>query len=58
MNKRVIYAVVAAVVLALAGCRSNKVIPDDTLAEIFHDAFVVNAYINEERINQIGRAHV
>lgn len=51
MNRRVIYAVVAAVVLALAGCRSNKVIPDDTLAEIFHDAFVVNAYINEERIN-------
>lgn len=51
MNRRVIYAVVAAVVLALVGCRSNKVIPDDTLAEIFHDAFLVNAYIGEERVN-------
>ena len=51
MNRRVIYAVLAAVVLALTGCRSNKVIPDDTLAEIFHDAFLVNAYIGEERVD-------
>lgn len=51
MNRRVIYAVLSAVVLALTGCRSNKVIPDDTLAEIFHDAFLVNAYIGEERVN-------
>jgi hypothetical protein len=39
------------VLLALTGCRSKRVIPDDTLAEIFHDAFVVNAYIGEERIS-------
>jgi hypothetical protein len=33
------------------GCNKKNVIPDDTLAEIFHDAFVANAYIEEERIN-------
>lgn len=37
--------------LGMTGCRKKNIIPDDTLAEIFHDAFVVNAYIGEERIN-------
>jgi hypothetical protein len=35
----------------LTGCNRKTIIPDETLASIFHDAFVVNAYVGEERIN-------
>ena len=49
--KRVLYAVAIIVIMVMTGCRKKSIIPDDTLAEIFHDAFVVNAYIGEERIN-------
>ena len=51
MNRRVIFVIVSLLLLALVGCRSKRVIPDDTLAEIFRDAFVVNAYVSEERVN-------
>ena len=52
MIKRVISAVMTvAIAVSIAGCQKKRVIPDDTLANIFHDAFVVNAYIGEERIN-------
>ena len=51
MIKRALYAIVAVVALTLVGCGQKRIIPDDTLADIFHDAFVVNAYIGEERIN-------
>lgn len=33
----------------LCGCRRKEVIPDDTLVDIFHDAFLTNAYISEKR---------
>ena len=49
--KRVLYAVAIIAIMVMTGCRKKSIIPDDTLAEIFHDAFVVNAYIGEERIN-------
>ena len=39
------------VVLSIAGCAKKSVIPDDTLAKIFHDAFLVNAYIDDTRLN-------
>lgn len=51
MIKKFGYILLAVVVLALAGCAKKRIIPDNTLAEIFHDAFVVNAYIGEERVN-------
>ncbi len=37
--------------LGVTSCAKKNIIPDSTLAEIFHDAFVVNAYIGEEHIN-------
>ena len=45
-------ALIAVVVaVSITGCGKKSVIPDDTLANIFHDAFMVNAYIGEERLN-------
>ena len=38
----------AAFVLLLSACARHKIIPDDTLAQIFHDAFLTNAYIGSE----------
>lgn len=52
MIKRAVSAMIAVImVVGLTGCHKKRVIPDDTLANIFHDAFVVNAYVGEERIN-------
>lgn len=38
------------VMLAATSCRKPRIIPDNTLSEIFYDAFLTNAYISEERI--------
>ena len=35
----------ALVALLFAACARHKIIPDDKLAQIFHDAFLTNAYI-------------
>ena len=43
--------IVVACAIGFGGCKKRVVIPDDTLADIFHDAFVVNAYIGQEHIN-------
>ena len=52
MIKRIMSALIAVVVaVSITGCNKKSVIPDDTLANIFHDAFVVNAYIGEEHLN-------
>ncbi len=51
MIKRVLSILLVAVMLGTVGCGKKNIIPDETLAEIFHDAFVVNAYIGEERID-------
>lgn len=40
----------AALVLLLAACARHKIIPDDKLAQIFHDAFLTNAYIGSEGV--------
>lgn len=39
----------AAFTAVLAACERHKIIPDKTLAAIFHDAFVTNAYIENQR---------
>ena len=39
------------VAFSITGCAKKNVIPDDTLAKIFHDAFVVNAYVDEMRMD-------
>ena len=44
---RVVIAIVALVVVA---CSGPKVIPDRDLVNIFHDAFVANAYMSEANI--------
>lgn len=41
-----------ATLLAVACSGRAKVIPDDDLVNIFHDAFIANAYMNEANINQ------
>ena len=51
MIKKFAYLALAMATLAVVGCSQKRIIPDDTLADIFHDAFVVNAYIGEERVN-------
>ena len=58
MKRRVLHIVLLAVVmLGVVSCNEKKIIPDDVLADIFHDAFVVNAYVDEERIN-IDSLHI
>ena len=51
MIKRSLYILLLVVTLGMTSCKEKVVIPDDTLADIFHDAFLVNAYIGEERID-------
>ncbi|MBO5875126.1 MAG: DUF4296 domain-containing protein [Alistipes sp.] len=41
---------VVVLAVAVAACSRHKIIPDDTLAQIFHDAFLTNAYIEKEGI--------
>lgn len=43
-------AAFAALALLLAACARHKIIPDDKLAQIFHDAFLTNAYIGSENV--------
>ena len=49
--KRALYSLLLVTMFGLTGCNQKTIIPDETLASIFHDAFVVNAYVGEERIN-------
>lgn len=39
-----------AAALASVACSNYRIIPDKTLASIFHDAFLVNAYIENNRV--------
>ncbi|MBQ3260668.1 MAG: DUF4296 domain-containing protein, partial [Alistipes sp.] len=41
---------VVVVAFMVIACARHKIIPDDTLALIFHDAFLTNAYLEEENI--------
>lgn len=50
--KRVIQIVMLLVVLAGGySCKKRVIIPDDTLTDIFRDAFLTNAYIDSEGVN-------
>ena len=51
-NMKRFFRSLTAVVVALAAiaCARHKIIPDETLAQIFHDAFLTNAYIEKEGI--------
>lgn len=44
------YPLYAFAALLLAACARHKIIPDDKLARIFHDAFLTNAYIGLENV--------
>lgn len=48
---RVRRAIILIVALIVAACSGPKVIPDKDLVNIFHDAFVANAYILDANIN-------
>lgn len=37
--------------LLAAACARHKIIPDRELAEIFHDAFLTNAYVGDRHVN-------
>ena len=50
MKRSLRITVSAALVLLLAACARHKIIPDDKLAMIFHDAFLANAYIGNENV--------
>ena len=45
------YIVLAATLFALGSCDRRKTIPDDELAAIFHDAIVLNAYIDNQHVD-------
>ena len=49
--KRVITILLVAAALAVTGCRRYKVIPDRTLGQIFHDAMLTNAYVDNQGVN-------
>jgi hypothetical protein len=36
--------------LALAGCGGPKIVPDDELAQIFHDIYLVNGYVAQRNV--------
>ena len=49
--KRIVRISLCMLLLVTAGaCARHKIIPDDTLAQIFHDAFLTNAYIGSEGV--------
>ena len=46
------YVVTMAIMIAIVACSGKpKVIPDETLKDIFHDAYIANAYLTEANIN-------
>lgn len=51
---RYILAIVVAAgsLLGIGSCSDQRVIPDDVMVSIFHDAYLMNAYINEQNIRE------
>ena len=50
--KRIVRIFLCMFLLVLAGaCARHKIIPDRKLAQIFHDAFLANAYIGSEQVD-------
>lgn len=50
MKRLLPLTLLTALLLASGACSRHKIIPDDRLAEIFHDAFLANAYISTEGV--------
>ena len=50
-NILIAIAAVAGIMLSATSCRKPRIIPDRTLAEIFYEAFLTNAYIAEKHVN-------
>lgn len=44
--------VAAGSLLGIGSCSDQRVIPDDVMVSIFHDAYLMNAYINEQNIRE------
>lgn len=44
--------VAAGSLLGIGSCSNQRVIPDDVMVSIFHDAYLMNAYINEQNIRE------
>lgn len=51
MRRIVTFLLILVAVGNLLGCKRHIIIPDDTLADIFHDAFITNAYIDNQSVN-------
>ncbi len=57
--KRIFLAVFSALVtLFSVGCSHNNIIPDSVLAQIFHDAFLTNAYLDEHRYIRVDSLRI
>lgn len=50
MNRIFRLTVLLSLLLSAAACSRHKIIPDDELAQIFHDAFLTNAYIGTRNV--------
>lgn len=50
MIRRFIYVCLMTMTLSFVGCSQRKIIPDSELAQIFHDAFLVNSYTTINRV--------
>ena len=48
--KRLFRLALCGLLLAGFGCARHKIIPDDELAMIFHDAFLTNAYLGTQNV--------
>ena len=44
--RKVVFYIALVVSFISMGCNKPKVIPDDVLGKIFHDAMLTNSYIN------------
>ncbi len=51
MRRIITTLLLLATVATFAECRHKRVIPDDTLADIFHDSFLANSYVGVARID-------
>ncbi len=51
MRRIITTLILLAIAATFAECRRNRVIPDDTLADIFHDSFLANSYIGVSRMS-------
>lgn len=51
MRRIITTLLLLATAATFAECRHKRVIPDDTLAEIFHDSFLANSYVGVARLD-------